>query len=402
MDSIIFHIDVNSAFLSWTALKLLQEGYETDIREVPAIIGGDQESRHGIVVAKSIPAKKYGIETAEPVAQAMKKCPNLLMFPPEHRYYVDQSCKLMAYLSEICPVIEQVSVDECYMAYGPISTKFDSSMEAAYYIKDSVREKFGFTVNVGISDRKVLAKMASDMQKPDKVHTLYHNEIQEKMWPLPISDLFMCGKSASNKLMSMGINTIGEFAKCDEKLVESWLKSHGKLIWEFANGIDDSIVNTSREKVKGVGNSLTLSTDLTDLSQAKKVLQKLTKSVEGRMNKKGVMASSICVEIKYADFKSVSHQKQLNYSVDKYADMIDTVYDLFEELWDGEPIRLLGVRTTKLTYSDEPRQMNLFEFQDMLEKENKQKKVDEAMESIINKFGEGAISKGTGGIDFDE
>ncbi|MCR5354941.1 MAG: DNA polymerase IV [Lachnospiraceae bacterium] len=398
MESIIFHIDVNSAFLSWTAVKLLNEGYGSDIRLVPAIIGGDQESRHGIVVAASIPAKRMGIKTAEPVAQSMKKCPDLLMFPPEHKYYQTQSRKLMTYLSEICPVIEQVSIDECYMSFDPISTKFDSPEAAAYFIKDSVKEKFGFTVNVGISDRKVLAKMASDLEKPDKVHTLFHNQIEEIMWPLPISDLFMCGKSASSKLTSMGINTIGDFAKCDEKLVESWLKSHGKLIWNFANGIDDSVVNTKREKVKGVGNSVTLSMDLTDATQAKKVLEKLTHSVVERMKKKSVLAASVCVEIKYSSFKSVSHQKAMNYATDKFEDLIDTVYDLFDELWDGEPIRLLGVRTTKLTYADEPRQINLFEFQDMIEKDEKKQKIEDAVKSINNKFGEGSIVKGTDGL----
>lgn len=394
-DNVIFHIDVNSAFLSWTAVKLLKEGYPVDLREVPSIIGGDQESRHGIVVAKSIPAKKYGIKTADTVASALSACPSLVVVPPEHNYYREQSKLLMEHLRSFCPVIEQVSVDECYMDYEPIKEKYESPETAANIIKDSVREKFGFTVNVGISNKKVLAKMASDFRKPDLVHTLYDYEIKEKMWPLPIGDLFMCGKSSANFLRGRGINTIGDLANTDVKLVESWLKSHGRMLHNFANGIDNSRVEPIREAAKGVGNSTTLSSDIVLESEAFNILRELSNSVAKRLNKQQKLAGQVSIEIKYSDFKSVSHQTTIPSPTFDSKEIYETSCELFRELWNGNPIRLLGVRTTKLSDVNEPVQMDIFSYQRVKEKNDKQRKADEAMNSIKNKFGDGAISKGS-------
>ena len=223
MEHIIFHIDVNSAYLSWSALSLLEKGSKTDLRQIPAIIGGDMEKRHGVVLAKSIPAKKYGIVTGEPIVNAMRKCPFLRLEAPDHHLYAEKSRQLMQLLSDICPEIEQVSVDECYMDYTPISHLYSSPYEAAIMIKDKVRDTFGFTVNIGISDRKILAKMASDFRKPDLVHTLYSYEIKEKMWPLPVSSLFMCGKSSVEVLRKLEIETIGQLAGTDKKILEAHL-----------------------------------------------------------------------------------------------------------------------------------------------------------------------------------
>ena len=224
---IIFHIDVNSAYLSWTAVKLLKEAAKDekkiDIRNIPAIIGGDREKRHGIVLAKSISAKKFGIVTGEPIANALQKCPNILIVPPEHGYYNEQSHKLMNLLRTFTPDIEQVSVDECYMDFSGIQNEYPSPLACAYKIKDTVKEKLGFTVNVGISDVKVLAKMASDFQKPDRVHTLFPDEIPEKMWPLPIRNLLFLGKASEQKLLNQGIRTIGDLAREREANVQLWL-----------------------------------------------------------------------------------------------------------------------------------------------------------------------------------
>lgn len=224
-EKIIFHIDVNSAYLSWTAVKMLQEGYGKDIREIPCIVGGDQKSRHGIVLAKSISAKKYGVVTGEPVVNAFRKCPHLEMVPPEHDYYEKMSCELMKLLMGYTPDIEQVSIDECYMDYSGIKHQFDTPESAAAAIKNKVKETLGFTVNIGISDVKVLAKMASDFEKPDKVHTLYRSEIQRKMWEMPVQELFMAGKSSVDTLHKLGIFTIGQLAKSPVNVLESHLKS---------------------------------------------------------------------------------------------------------------------------------------------------------------------------------
>lgn len=276
MSNLIFHIDVNSAFLSWTALSKLRAGEETDLRLIPSIIGGDMHKRHGVVLAKSIPAKAYGITTGEPVVNAYRKCPALVNAAPDHGYYRSMSRQLMEYLSGICPDIEQVSIDECYMDYTPIADRYPSPEIAAAFIKDSIYKEFGFTVNVGISDKKVLAKMASDFKKPNLVHTLYSWEIEEKLWPLPVSSLFMCGHSSVETLKKLGIITIGELAKTNPEILEAHLKSHGRTLWQYANGYDSSEVIPEPAKMKGIGNSTTLVSDAETAEDAKKVLLHLS------------------------------------------------------------------------------------------------------------------------------
>ena len=400
MEHIIFHIDVNSAYLSWSALSLLEKGSKTDLRQIPAIIGGDMEKRHGVVLAKSIPAKKYGIVTGEPIVNAMRKCPFLRLEAPDHHQNEKKSRQLMQLLSDICPEIEQVSVDECYMDYTPISHLYPSPYEAAVMIKDKVRDTFGFTVNIGISDRKILAKMASDFRKPDLVHTLYSYEIKEKMWPLPVSSLFMCGKSSVEVLRKLEIETIGQLAGTDKKILEAHLKSHGTLLWEYANGIDDSPVVSTPPDSKGVGNSTTLSKDVTEREEACKTLLSLSESVAARLRKAGQLAGMVSVEIKYSNFRSVSHQTMLYSPSDTSRIIYDTACRLFDELWDHSPIRLLGVRTSKLVSATEPIQLSLFDLNAVAgnEKEPASEKLaalDKALDDIRNKFGNDAVVRGS-------
>ena len=400
MEHIIFHIDVNSAYLSWSALSLLEKGSKTDLRQIPAIIGGDMKKRHGVVLAKSKPKKKYGIVTGEPIVNAMRKCPFLRLEAPDHHLYAEKSRQLMQLLSDICPEIEQVSVDECYMDYTPISHLYPSPYEAAIMIKDKVRDTFGFTVNIGISDRKILAKMASDFRKPDLVHTLYSYEIKEKMWPLPVSSLFMCGKSSVEVLRKLEIETIGQLAGTDKKILEAHLKSHGTLLWEYANGIDDSPVVSTPPDSKGVGNSTTLSKDVTEREEACKTLLSLSESVAARLRKAGQLAGMVSVEIKYSNFRSVSHQTMLYSPSDTSRIIYDTACRLFDELWDHSPIRLLGVRTSKLVSATEPIQLSLFDLNAVAgnEKEPASEKLaalDKALDDIRNKFGNDAVVRGS-------
>ena len=391
MAKVIFHIDVNSAYLSWTATEQLKNGAEIDIRTIPAIIGGDQKSRHGIVLAKSIPAKRYGIHTGEPVANAFRKCSNLKSFPPDHKMYREKSRELMAFLAEFCPNIEQVRVDECYMDVTDVIGRGESPVEVATVLKDRVRESFGFTVNIGISENKLLAKMASDFEKPDKVHTLFPGEIQEKMWPLPMRELFMAGKSSVETLRKLEILTIGDLAKTDPRLVELHLKSHGRMLWEFANGIDHSRVQSEPTENKGIGNSVTLREDLTEEGQVWPVLLELAESVGRRLRKAGQKAGMVSVEMKYYTFQRTSHQQQLPRPGNEDEILYQTAKKLFREMWTGEPIRLLGIRTSKLVEAEEPEQLSLF---DLGEENEKQKRLNEAMDSIRSRFGEGAIQRG--------
>lgn len=391
MSSTFFHIDVNSAFLSWTAIEQLKNGQEIDLRTIPSIIGGDSNTRHGIVLAKSIPAKKYGITTAEPIISAMKKCPKLVIAKPDHDLYKEYSKQLMEYISSYCPFIEQVSIDECYMDYTPIEKDYESPIVAANLIKDKVYELFGFTVNIGISDKKVLAKMASDFKKPNLVHTLYQKEIKTKMWPLPISDLLMCGQSSQKTLQNLGISTIGDLAKFDESIIISHLKSHGKLLWEYANGIDNSTIISEREPVKGVGNSITLPKDAEAATDVYPVLLALSQSVAFRMRRHKVLAETITLEIKYHTFQKVSHQASLMQAIDNSQSIYEISKKLFDELWNGTPIRLLGIRATKLVDIDAPVQLNLFQYQSTTNKTEKNQKLDKALDDIRKRFGNQSV-----------
>ena len=389
MSLIFFHIDVNSAFLSWSAIKTKTDHF--DLRTIPSIIGGDQNTRHGIVLAASIPAKKFGIQTGEPIANAFKKCPNLVIESPDMAFYKMCSQKTMSLLSDICPKIEQVSIDECFMDYTFIQNEFSSPLDAAAFIKNKVRDELGFTVNIGISDIKVFAKMASDFQKPDKVHTLYRSERNTKLWPLPIEKLYMCGKSSAATLRKLGITSIGELATFNQDLIISHLKSHGLLLYQYANGIDDNITDTSEKTYKGIGNSTTLTADATSFDDIKPILRTLSQSVALRLRKSEQLAGMISIEIKYHDFSKTSHQTTLLEPTNTEQKIYQTACSLFCELWDRSPVRLLGIRTSKLIPVSAPIQLSLFPDKE----DEKQQKLEQALHSIKTKFGTSSVIRGS-------
>ena len=393
MAPIIFHIDVNSAYLSWTAVEQLKNGAAVDLREIPAIIGGDQKSRHGVVLAKSPAAKRYGIRTGEPVANAFRKCPNLAMYPPDHKMYREKSRRLMEYLRTFTKEIEQVSVDECYMDFTGIADRWNSPVDGAVEIKDGIKERFGFTVNIGISTNKLLAKMASDFEKPDRIHTLYPEEIKEKMWPLPIGELYMAGKSSVEVLKKLEINTIGDLAQADLKLIMLHLKSHGKMLWEFANGIGTSVVQSEPDEAKGIGNSTTLSEDAATMEGIRPVFERLAQSVGGRLKKAEKKAGMVSMEIKYYDFRTVSHQIQLDRPTNDPEVLKETACSLFLEVWSGEPVRLLGIRTSKLSDEAAPEQLSIFDIEIPKEPDEKHKRLKKAMDELNERFGEGSVMK---------
>lgn len=407
MDRVFFHIDVNSAFLSWSALEKLHNGSALDLRTIPSVIGGDMAKRHGVVLAKSIPAKAYGIVTGEPIVNALRKCPSLTLEPPDHKLYHRRSRELMTLLSDFCPDIEQVSVDECYMDYTPIASRYPSPEAAAHLIKDRVFKELEFTVNVGISDRKVLAKMASDFRKPNLVHTLYSYEIQRKLWPLPLSSLFMCGRSSAETLRKLEILTIGDLANTDRSILAAHLKSHGLLLWEYANGIDASEVVTEQSEAKGIGNSTTLSKDAADKETAHRVLLSLAESVARRLRDSGQATGMVSTEIKYNTFRKVSHQTTLLSPTSQTDTIYRTACSLFDEIWDGTPVRLLGIRSSKLTSEREPVQMSLFDLDPpplpqaarytspKPPSSRKKEQLEQALDTIRKRYGADAVVRGS-------
>jgi len=394
MERIIFHIDVNSAYLSWTAVELLRNGDEIDLRTVPAIIGGNKETRHGVVLAKSVSAKKYGIRTGEPVVNAMRKCSNLRMASPDRKLYHRCSEDLMEYLQSYTSEVEQVSVDECFLDFTGIAHLYESPLIAAKQIQTGVYEKFGFTVNIGISENKVLAKMASDFEKPNKVHTLFREEIQKKMWPLPVQELYMAGKSSVSALRKLEIVTIGDLANANLDILMLHLKSHGKTLWNFANGIGESRLNAHVVENRGISNSTTLAEDITTLEEGKEVLLLLAENVAKRLRMEGQKASMVSVEVRYFDFQNISHQKQFLRATQTAKTIYDVACELFEEMWDKRPVRLLGIRTAKLVDEEEPQQMTLADFANEKQIDERHEKLEKAMDRIKERYGKHIVTKG--------
>lgn len=392
MKNIIFHIDVNSAFLSWEAVyRLTHKGGKQDLRKIASAVGGDVTLRHGIILAKSIPAKNYGVKTGETILEAQKKCPALVLAPPNYTLYQQCSEAFMGILREYSDVVEQYSIDEAFVDMSTNCHLFGTPEETAIQIKDRIREELGFTVNVGISTNKLLAKMASDFQKPDRMHTLYPQEIKEKMWPLPISDLFFVGRATAGKLLSMGIRTIGELANADPAWLKSILKKQGEAIWGFANGMDLSPVLAQPAANKGYGNSTTTPYDVTDAETADRVLLALSETVGNRLRADQIQIRTVSVGIRYSDLSYVSHQKGLPDPTDLTVEIYMAACSLFRELWNGEPIRHLGVHTGKVCGTDFGRQLNLFDEIDY----EKLSRMDETVDGIRRRFGTDAVMRAT-------
>ena len=385
--NIIFHIDINNAFLSWTAVKLLKDGYETDIRTIPSIIAGDEEKRHGVVLAKSPVAKKMGIKTAETIYSARKKCPNLEVFPPDHEYYQEMSKTFFKHLEKYTPNIEKLSVDECFMDMSNSSLLYDDFVLLAYKIKEEVKELYGFTVNIGISTSKICAKMASDMEKPNKVHTLFLNEIERKMWPLPVDELYMVGKHASEKLHSLGIDTIGDLAKTDEKTLIKHFNKHGITMHNYANGISDDLIVPSNDKNKSISTSETLSTDIGEKNKLLQILYKQVDILGKDLRKQKLYTNTIAITYKNSDFVSYSKQLTLSTVTNSTEEISKYITNLFDQSWKNDNIRNIGVRFSNLTNK---KQKQISIFTNSIE-ENKNDTVQETMDKINDKYGSSII-----------
>ena len=449
-EHVIFHVDVNSAFLSWTAVDRLRRDPDAlDLRTVPSVVGGDEETRHGIVTAKSIPAKKYGIRTADTVASAMSRCPGLIVVRDDFAVYRKYSRAFLDILRKYSGAVEQASIDEAYVdmtgqegrfisggrahadcayqtsglfssmdaASGPARADDPAALpfplNAAYLIKNEIRDTLGFTVNIGISSNKLLAKTASDFEKPNRVHTLWPEEVPEKLWPLPIGELFGCGRSTERRLQTMGIHTIGDAAHTDEKVLKASLgEKSGAYIWNAANGIGSVSVRSTPEEAKGYSNETTMRRDITRHSfekEAPGVVKELSEHVSRRLIRDGVLASTIGIAVKTDGFHRHSRQMQLDQSTNRANDIYlaamkllrNLAYELFEK---NDNLRLIGVSATKLD-TGQYRQMSLADYARQVEQEKRLRaerekeeerktKLNAMMQKIRGEFGDGAVVTG--------
>lgn len=384
-----YHVDVNSAFLSWSAAHgVHHQGSSLDLRNVPSVIGGNEKERHGIVLAKSGPAKACHIKTGEPLIEARRKCPGLMVVPPDYELYVECSRAFINLLKEYSPHVHQYSIDEAFCSMEGTMCLWGSPVAFAHQLREEIHRTLGFTVNIGVSDCKLLSKMASEFQKPDRVHTLFTEEIKEKMWPLPIDDLFWVGHATGRKLRGLGIRTIGELAASDPGLVKGHLKKHGEFIWNYANGRDSSPFLKELPENKGYGNSMTLSFDVADRATAHQAILSLTETVCARLRADGMKAACVAISAKDRDFSHYSRQTSLVSATDTTLEIYRAACRVFDSLWDHWPIRQLGVHTSQVAHGT-AYQYNLFDM-DYYEKYSR---LDDAIDEIRARYGEDSIMR---------
>ena len=383
------HIDVNNAFLSWTAIYLLKNGYKYDIRKTYAVVGGDESSRHGIVLAKSTPAKKKGIVTAETIYSARKKCNTLKVYPPNYKYYKYMSDKLFNLIKTYSPDIEKMSIDECFLDYTPVKHLYGNELDFAYKLKKEIYDKLGFTVNIGIANNKLCAKMASDFSKPYKVHTLYDEEVKVKMWKLDVDDLFGIGKKTAHKLHDLNINTIYDLANINEEKLYKHFKNQAKVMIRMANGIGSDFVNSAEDDPKGIGREVTLDHNINSKKELYPYLLSLTENICLKLRSQNKYAYVVAVTLKDKFFKRKSHQKRLVNATN----ITEEVYSLAKELLDDmdidDGIRLIGVRLDNLS-SISNHQTSLFE---NLDSREDNKKLEKTVDKIKEKYGYQVIKK---------
>ncbi len=392
-ERIIFHVDANSAFLSWSAayrVKVLGEA--EDLRDVPSVVAGDKESRHSIILAKSGPAKKYGIQTEEPLFQALEKCPDLRIVEPDYPLYVECSRHFVAMLKQFSPTVQQYSIDEAWVDMTGTERLWGTPLIAADKMRQKINEELGFTVNIGISSNKLLAKMAGDFEKPNKIHTLFPWEVEQKFHPLPVRDLFLVGAATERKLKMLGIYTIGELAKADVNILKKRMGKHGETIWHFANGRNADAVTPEPAEAKGYGNSVTTAQDVLTREQGHQVLLSLCETVASRMRKDGKCGSCISVHLRTNAFQHFSHQTMLTGATNMTSEIFEAACRVFDEAWDAEtPLRQLGVQMTRLS-GELYQQYDLFSGMSPRQFERKLK-LDETVDALRDKFGEDIIRR---------
>lgn len=360
MKRVIFHIDVNSAFLSWSAVKLLTEG-GPDIRLVPSAVSGDPSDRRSIITAASIPTKKLGIKTAIPVSMALRKCPNLVIVHSDWEWYRHCSTSFIDICRLYSPVLQQFSIDECFIDMTFRLYRKDAA-EVARALKDEIKEKLGFTVNVGVGSNKLLAKMASDFEKPDKVHTLWQDEVQEKMWPLPAGDLLWVGKKTRERLSAYGIYTIGDIARLPENSLARIVgKKFAAQMHDNANGIDNEPIITEFQEAKSISVERTFAKDIVNPEELDREMFKVACTVAHRLRRQGFRCTCVSMFIKFTDFSVAQKQCQISGPTDVTALILNEARRMLSDMWDGTaPIRQVGIGLSKFT-KEETEQLMLFE-----------------------------------------
>ena len=385
MKRIIFHIDQNCYFASVEMIS------RPELRDVPMAVAGDAKLRHGIILAKNEPAKKYGIKTAEAIWQAEAKCPNLVLVDAHHEKYEFYSKKLREMYSEYTDRVEPFGLDECWLDMTSVVNDYAEAEEVALEIRNRVKEEFKLTCSVGISFNKVFAKLGSDYKKPDATTVFSDTDWKDKIWPLPVSDLLFVGKHTTERLSKINVKTIGDLAQTDGEFISRYLGKAGVVLWEYANGLDDAPVAESGYKriPKSVGNSTTTAEDMTSDRQIEKTLHMLSESVAMRLRKHSLKGSVVQITVRDCDLGIYEKQRILYRATDDAKEIYTAAKELFKESYDwNKGVRSIGVRCTKLVRSDSGEQLSLFTEVQASERDNK---LNKAIDDINRRYGKSVV-----------
>lgn len=394
MERVILHCDQNCFFAS---VELLSH---PDLRDVPMAVCGDPASRHGIILAKNEPAKRFGIQTAETVWQARRKCPSLVLLPPHHKLYREYSVRVNELYGQYTDLVEPFGIDESWLDItGSMHLFGGDPVAIADELRRRVREELGLSISVGVSFNKIFAKLGSDYKKPDATTLISPENWQEIVWPLPVGAMLFVGRSAQRTLAQYGVETIGQLAACRPEMIEQLLGKLGRQMHEYANGLDRSPVRpqAEREPVKSVGNGTTFPHDLTRWEEVRAGLAALSDSVAMRLRRQGLYCSGVQVTIKDSSFCSISRQKRLESPTRLMKDIQRAAMELTRSAWRAPtPIRMLTVTALHITESAES-----FEQLDLLGagravSDARQEKLESAVRVIRDKFGDGSITFGSG------
>ncbi len=385
MKRIIFHIDQNCYFASVEMIS------RPELRNVPMAVAGDASVRHGIILAKNEPAKKYGIKTAEAIWQAKAKCPELVLVDAHHKKYEFYSKKIRAMYSEYTDKVEPFGLDECWLDMTGIVSDYAEAEETALEIRNRVKEEFKLTCSVGISFNKVFAKLGSDYKKPDATTVFSDENWKEKIWPLPVADLLFVGRHTAEKLLKINVKTIGDLANTDGEFISRYLGKAGEMLWEYANGLDDAPVAESGYKriPKSVGNSTTTAEDMTSDRQIERTLHMLSESVAERLRKHTLKGTVVQITVRDRDLSIYEKQKIIYKPTDDAKVIYAAARDLFKESYDWEKgVRSIGVRCTKLVRADSGEQLSIFNEVKASERDDR---LNKAIDDINRRYGSSVI-----------
>ncbi|MGM9546173.1 MAG: DNA polymerase IV [Vescimonas sp.] len=394
-DRVILHCDLNCFFASVELLRY------PALRDVPVAVCGDPESRHGIVLAKNEAAKQLGVKTAETIWQARQKAPHLITLPPHHSLYREYSRKVNTIYGQYTDLVEPFGIDESWLDITGSMHLFGGNEKAiADQLRERLREELGLTISVGVSFNKIFAKLGSDYRKPDATTVIDRGNWQAIVWPLPVGDLLGVGRSTQKLLRQYGVETIGQLAAFPRQTLETLLGKHGTQLHDYANGLENSPVRPQHEAepVKSVGNGTTFPQNLTRWEEVRSGLAVLSDSVAGRLRRQGLYCGGVALTIRNAQFRQFSRQVRLDAPTHLQKDIYQTALALARQSWHApDPIRALTVTALYLTDSaDSFQQLDLLDGA-AAQREEKQERLEQAMDAIRGKYGKGAISFGNAG-----